>query len=123
VLLSATSLVGGARRVPIALEPCSTIDGRLSHADFWWVPCGVLTCRAMPSRADIRCCRAVDGMCGSCRLREVRAVFGDAVTVYVATNALHFKYWERWALAVGIPTTRVVNSGATIADVWYVFRD
>jgi hypothetical protein len=52
-----------------------------------------------------------------CRWRRLSAVgCANPSSVYVATNAYYYKYFEVWAFSKGIELRHVVNSGRSLGD-------
>jgi hypothetical protein len=50
------------------------------------------------------------------RLMACIEVFGDDVFTVICTNALHYKYWERWNASLPKAAVAIVNTGRTTGD-------
>lgn len=44
------------------------------------------------------------------------AGYASTTHVFVATNAVHYKYFEFWALGKGIPIAHIINTGRSLGD-------
>jgi hypothetical protein len=50
------------------------------------------------------------------------AGWADPSDVYIATNALFYKYLEHWGFSKGVHVSHIVNSGRTLGDARCVPR-
>ena len=48
-----------------------------------------------------------------CRYAAAARVFGASLRTVIVTNALHYKFWERWSAGQSPPAALIVNSGVT----------